>query len=190
MNVKQQTGEARLNLSRFDQIKQSIKGWSRLPLGEVSGQVLGNMMNALHEMVDELEVRFNPPPIKRTGPKAVVLDAQGKPILPPPMVQQFEGERRDQYALDRHMAVMSMDPDQWRIFSLRWGLTPPPGGWGNVEAITNVMHAVRLGVRSVPYLDKHLSAVYLSSRGIKLPPGMRIENGQLLGHDTDETLPT
>lgn len=179
-----------MNLARFDQIKRSINAWHMMPLSEVSGQVLGNMMNAMNEMVAELELRFNPPPIKRTGPRPVMLDAQGKPILPPPMVQQFEGERRDQYALDRHMAVMSLDPDQWRVFSLRWGLVPPPGGWENTEAILNVMHAVRLGVRSVPYVEKHFSAVHLTSRGVKLPTGMRLENGVLVGHDTDETLPT
>jgi hypothetical protein len=73
-----------LNLARFDQIKRSINAWHMMPLSEVSGQVLGNMMNAMNEMVAELELRFNPPPIKRTGPRPVMLDAQGKPILPPP----------------------------------------------------------------------------------------------------------
>jgi hypothetical protein len=127
-------------------------------------------------------------PARTTGPRAVVLDANGAPILPAPLTQQFEGERRNQYALDRHMAVMALDPDQWRVFSLRWGLTPPPGGWENAEAITNVMHAVRLGVRSVPYFEKHLSAVFLSSKGIKLPPPMRLLDGVLVGHDTDDSL--
>lgn len=126
-------------------------------------------------------------PARTSGPRAVVLDAQGQPILPAPMAAQFEGERRNQYALDRHMAVMSLDPDQWRVFALRWGLAPPPGGWDNHEAITNVMHAVRLGVRSVPYIDKHFSAVYLTGRGIALPRPMRLENGVLVGHDTDES---
>lgn len=142
------------------------------------------------ELRDFMSRVVQPAPLRTTGPKAVILDPQGKPVLPPPMVVQFEGQRRDQYALDRHMAVMSLDPDQWRIFSLRWGLTPPPGGWENVEAITNVMHAVRLGVRSVPYLDKHFSAVHLTSRGIALPPGLRLQGGVLIGHDTDESLPT
>jgi hypothetical protein len=87
------------------------------------------------------------------------------------------------------MAVMSLDPDQWRIFSLRWGLAPPPGGWENTEAIVNVMHAVRVGVRSVPYLEKHFSAVYLTSKGIHLPKPLRLENGVLVGHDTDDSLP-
>lgn len=179
-----------MNLQRFDQIKTKTAEFENAKLEVVSMKMMGDIFVLLQECVAELEVRFNPVPIKRTGPKPVILDAQGKPVLPPPMVVQFEGERRDQYALDRHMAVMSLDPDQWRIFSLRWGLTPPPGGWENTEAITNVMHAVRLGVRSVPYLDKHFSAVHLTSRGIALPPGLRLQGGVLIGHDTDESLPT
>lgn len=141
----------------------------------------------LAELKDFMErtAPLPPTPIrKKSGPRPVVLDAQGNAVMPPPIVQQFEGERRDQYALDRHMAVMSLDPDQWRIFSLRWGLTPPPGGWDNHEAITNVMHAVRLTVRSVPYIEKHVSAVHLTSKGIKLPPPLTLVGGVLYGHDT------
>jgi hypothetical protein len=179
-----------LNLARFDQIKKQTNDLDRSHVRDLDLAGIGEIFEMLQECITELEVRFKPTPVRTSGPRAVVLDAQGKPVLPPPMVVQFEGERRDQYALDRHMAVMSLDPEQWRVFSLRWGLTPPPGGWENVEAITNVMHAVRLGVRSVPYLDKHFSAVHLTSRGIKLPPGMQLVGGVLHGHDTDESLPT
>lgn len=180
-----------LAANRFDHIKASTKRWRKGSLASLCDfDTTGEMLNMIEELTAEIDRRNTPTPARTSRPRPVVLDAQGRPTMPPPMAQQFEGERRDQYALDRHMAVMSLDPAQWRTFSLRWGLTPPPGGWDNTEAIMNVMHAVRLSVRSVPYIDKHFSAVNLASRGIKLPPGMRLEGGVLIGHDTDETLPT
>lgn len=179
-----------LTTNRYDKIKTQLKRWETTTIEAVPLADIGIMICYLQELTTEIDRRDNIPRVKTgAGPRPVILDAKGAPILPNPLVQQFEGQRRDQYALDRHMAVMSMDPDQWRVFSLRWGLTPPPGGWENTEAIVNVMHAVRLGTRSVPYIDKHFSAVFLTSRGIKLPHGMWIADGVLHGHDTDESLP-
>jgi hypothetical protein len=180
-----------LATNRYSAIKDNIKRWAAMTVGAISLSDVGMMLTHLQELAAEIDRRDNIPRVKtNAGPRPVILDAKGAPVLPNPLVQQFEGQRRDQYALDRHMAVMSLDPDQWRIFSLRWGLTPPPGGWENTEAIVNVMHAVRLVVKSVPYIDKHFSAVHMKANGIALPPGMWIEGGVLHGHDTDETLPS
>lgn len=170
-----------MNPLRFDQIKKATDDYNKSHVTDLDLAGLGDIFAMLQECVAELEQRFKPTPARTSGPRPVILDGQGKPVLPPPIVQQFEGERRNQYALDRHVALMTLDPDQWRVFSLRWGLTPPPGGWGNHEAILNVMHAVRVNVKSIPYLDKHMSAVYLTSKGIKLPPGVAIVNGTLTG---------
>jgi hypothetical protein len=40
---------------------------------------------------------------------------------------------------------------------------------------------VRVVVKGVPYVEKHWSASYLTSKGIKLPPGVALINGQLVG---------
>jgi hypothetical protein len=41
---------------------------------------------------------------------------------------------------------------------------------------------VRLGVKDIPYFDKHLSAVTLRSRGHALPKGVYIDDqGTLIG---------
>ena len=117
-------------------------------------------------------------------PRRVVLDANGAPVLPKPLSQQFEAERREQYILDRHEALMSLDPAKWRVFALRWGMAPPPqdqGGWDNHELIVDTMHTVRLVVASIPYEAQHISAMHLTAKGAKLPPGVYIEDGVLHG---------
>jgi hypothetical protein len=121
---------------------------------------------------------------KNKFPRRVVLDASGKPVLPAPLASQFEAERREQYVLDRHEAIMSLDPAMWRTFALRWGMAPPPdaeGGWTNHELIIDTMHTIRIVVESIPYEAKHISAMHLLAKGRPLPPGVYIEDGVLHG---------
>lgn len=120
-------------------------------------------------------------------PRKVVLDAQGQPVLPAPFSVQFEGERREQWALDRHECLMSLDPAHYRVFALRWGMAPPPpqfGGWDNHELIIDTMHSMRLVVDSIPYQAKHISAMHLLAKGRTLPPGLSVRDGVLYGHTT------
>lgn len=173
-----------LTANRFDQIKASIRSWKALPLAELklSEAVIGQILQAAVDLSDEIDRLRNIPQVGgKSHVKPVMLDAQGQPIAPPPIAHQFAAERREQYALDRHEALIALNAGAWRVFALRWGLAPPPGGWEQIEQIMNVMHAVRLGVESIPYLEKHVSAVYLTSRGIALPPGLTLIDGELRG---------
>lgn len=177
-----------LTANRFDEIKKAVQRFRQYAgaYEEETVQAFG----MLGELADEIDRLRTPAQAAGRGHvKPVVLDAQGKPVLPKPIAQQFAAERRAQYEADRLEAItMTRENagtlvERWRVFALRWGLAPPPGGWGNEEAITNVIHAVRLGVKAVSYVEKHFSAVYLTSRGIALPPGVKLVGGVLTGVD-------
>lgn len=177
-----------LTNERFEQIKKQIGEWTaawvNIKWHEVDAD---EVLSALTHLRDEIiRVRSTPQVGGRSHVKPVIFDAQGKPTAPPPLAQLFAHERREQFALDRHEAMMSLDPMQWRTFALRWGLSPPPGGWENTQAIVNMMHRTRLEIDSIPYLAKHLSATHCIANGIALPQGMRIENGMLYGTKSAE----
>lgn len=107
--------------------------------------------------------------------RPVVLDPRGNPIQPPAIVEQLSVERREQYAKDRHEALMTMTPDAWRVFSLRWGLARPPldhGGWDAHDLIVKMMHRVRLSTDSIPHAIKIESAAFCVQSQIPLPEGM------------------
>jgi hypothetical protein len=76
----------------------------------------------------------------------------------------------------------------WRTYALRWGLSPPPGGWENQEAILNVMHRLIVELGTFPHISAHMSATYLTSRGLALPPGVALKDGVL--HDAREQSPS
>jgi hypothetical protein len=174
-----------LTANRFDQIKKRIDDWQG---GEPIWQnAVSELFDMLKELADEIDRLRMPAQAGGRGHlKPVILDAQGQAVVPPPLAHQFAAERREQYDSDRFDAIMNPDDiDRWRVFCLRWGLAPPPGGWKNREAITNVIHAVRLGVRRVPHLEKHISAMHLKAKGIGLPPGVTLAGGDLHGTESD-----
>lgn len=175
-----------LTANRFDEIKKRIETLRRRKdqSGIYAVTELFNMLKELFNMLKELAAeveRLRTPKVWGRGHiRPVIIDAQDVVLLP--LAHQFAAERREQYNADRFESII--DPsgtDKWRVFCLRWGLAPPPGGWENTEAITNVIHEVRLGVKAIPYVGKHLSAVYLNARGIQLPQGVRLQGGMLSG---------
>ena len=140
------------------------------------------ILNVAADFVDELDrVRNIPQTGNRGHLKPVILDAKGEAIAPPPISHQLQLDRKVQYALDRFDCMMSLDTDQFRIFSLRWGLVPPPGGWENRELIINTMHTIRVGLPEIPYMEKHKSAMHMVANNLKLPPGIYFEDGELKG---------
>lgn len=175
-----------LTANRFDEIKTFTASLHGTKVADLALSDVAKMAVMLAELAAEIERLRTPAQTnQRSHLKPVVLDAQGKPVAPPPLHQQFAAERREQYDADRFEAIMALqtaDPvGPWKRFSLRWGLAPPPGGWDNFEAIFNVIHSVRIVVKDVPYVEKHWSASYLTSKGIKLPPGVTLINGELRG---------
>lgn len=163
---------------RLDQIKKAAADTRY----EEEGPVCLDLLGMLQEVILELErVRSIPQTGGRGHLKPVILDAKGEAIAPPPISDQLALERRIQYALDRYDACMELTVEAWRVFSLRWGLTPPPGGWANETLIINTIHAVRIGLDDIPYIDKHKSAMHLTANGIRLPPGVYIKDGVLHG---------
>lgn len=171
-----------MTANRFDEIKKATKDYEMSHVTALDLAGLGDIFAMLTECVAELE-RISAVPVVggRDHVKRVIFDGQGNAIAPPPIAVQLATERREQYAIDRHEVLMALDIKAWRVFSLRWGLAPPPGGWDSEEQIMNVMHAVRLSVASIPYIEKHKSAVHLHAKGIALPRGVRFENGALRG---------
>lgn len=178
-----------LTANRFDQIKKFTKTLHGRSISTIPDKDIRDMAIMLAELAAEVERLMTPvkgPGGNRSHVRPVVLDARGQPVLPPPVSHQLAADRREQYDIDRFEAIMSPnDLSVWIRFSLRWGLTPPPGGWENEDAILQVIHGVRLGVRAVPHLEKHYSATYLTSRGHKLPPGVTLVNGVLSGTVSD-----
>lgn len=176
-----------LTPDRYKEIGAVVKSWQtkRECKYDAASAVLDMLVDLAAE-VDRLRTPSQGP--QGSGHlKPVILDAKGQPVVPPPLAHQFAAERRQQYDDDRFDAIMHPeDPNRWRVFSLRWGLAPPPGGWENTDAISNVVHSVRLGVKRVPYVDKHFSAVTLLSRGIALPQGITLRNGVLSGVESDQ----
>ena len=172
-----------LTANRFDEIKKFTAGLHGTKVADLPQEDVAKMAVMLAELAAELERMKQPAQAQGRGHiKPVVLDAQGKPVLPPPIAQQIAVERREQYDADRLEAVLSVgDLSVWKRFSLRWGLSPPPGGWQNTEAQLNVIHAVRLGIKAVPLFEKQVSANVLVARGVKLPPGVTLINGELRG---------
>ena len=171
-----------LTANRFDEIKTATKNYDLSHVTALDLAGLGDIFTMLKECVAEIE-RARAVPIVggRDHVKPVIFDAKGQAIAPPPISQQLAAERREQYAADRHEALMSLDLAIWRVFCLRWGIAPPPAGWGAEDQITNVMHMIRLGVATIPHFEKHKSALVLKARGIALPPGVKLEGGVLTG---------
>lgn len=172
-----------LTANRFDEIKKftvSLHGTqvTDLSLGDIS-----KMAVMLAELCAEIERLRRVPEIGGRGHiKPVILDAQGQAVVPPPIAHQLVVERREQYDIDRFEAIMAIpDLAPWRLFSLRWGLAPPPGGWEDTATILNVIHAVRLGIKEVPLFQKTISASWITSNQRQLPPGVRLVNGSLTG---------
>lgn len=181
-----------LSVARLKEIGDVVKTWQRERSHEVTMSI-PKALDMLVELAGELD-RLRKPgelPTARGHLRPVLLDQQGQAITPPPVAQQLAVDRRAQYDLDRFEAIqVPVNLDAWRVFCLRWGMAPPPGGWDAIEQITNVIHSIRLGVKRVPYIDKHFSAVYLTSKGIKLPQGVTLVNGILGGvelPDNEET---
>jgi len=171
-----------LTANRFDEIKKFTAGLHGTKVADLKLEAIAGMAVMLAELCAEIErLRTPAPAVGRGHLKPVVLDAQGKPVAPPPLHHQFAAERREQYDADRLEALLDGKADAWRVFSLRWGLSPPPGGWENTEAIYNVIQAVRLGVKGVPYLTKLMAAQHLVAKGIRLPQGVTLTNGELRG---------
>lgn len=172
-----------LTANRFDEIKKFTTALHGKKIADIPDADIAKMGVMLAELAAELERMRQPAQVAGRGHvKPVVLDAQGNAVAPPPLSQQFAVERREQYDEDRFDAIKDpTDTDKWRVFCLRWGLAPPPGGWENREAITNVIHAIRIGVRGVPHLEKHKSAMHLRAKGIALPPGVTLIDGVLRG---------
>lgn len=156
-----------------------------MKVGELSLEMVGAMLMMLDQCAQEIDrLRAVPEVGGRGHLKPVILDARGQAIPPPPIAHQLAAERREQYDRDRFEAVqMPVSLDRWRVFALRWGLPPPPGGWDSGEQITNVIHAIRLGIKQTSYVEKHFSAVYLTSRGITLPQPAKLVGGVLSGVD-------
>jgi hypothetical protein len=172
-----------LTANRFDHIKKMVRVFKASKGVRLSDTNIENALTMLEECVLEIDRMRGVPTIAGRGHvRPVVLDGEGRPVPPPPIEQQLAVERREQYDADRYEAVMAApDIGPWRVFSLRWGLAPPPGGWENDAVILNVIHAVRLSLKQVPYIDKHFSAVHLTSNGIGLPHGVTLVNGELRG---------
>lgn len=171
-----------LTANRFDEIKKFTAALHGTKVADLPHTDVAKMATMLAELASELERMRQPAPThQRSHLKPVVLDAQGKPVVPPPLSQQFAAERREQYDADRLEALIDGKPAAWRVFSLRWGLTPPPGGWENEEAIYNVIQAVRLSVKAIPYLTKLIAAQHLVAHGHRLPQGVTLSNGELRG---------
>lgn len=177
-----------LTANRFDEIKKFADS---MPGTQIADLSLGNITKLavyLKETTDEIDRLRSVPQIKPGGHvKPLILDpATGKPLVGPPLAQQFAGERREQYQLDRAEALQrdptGLDPNKWRIFALRWGLSPPPGGWEiNRELIINMMHRLRVELDSLDPLERHVSAMHCKSNGIALPHGYELKDGQLHG---------
>lgn len=173
-----------LTANRFDEIKTAVRAYQAKPhsITYTVQQVFGMLVDLAAEMD---RMRQPAQAAGRGHIKPVVLDAQGNAVAPPPLAHQFAAERREQYDNDRLEAISDPDDiDKWRVFSLRWGLSPPPGGWENRAVITDVIHSVRLTVLRVPHLEKHKSAVYLRGKGIALPQGVTLIDGELRGTES------
>jgi hypothetical protein len=175
-----------LTANRYDQIKVAVRLYQTDPQVALVDVTINEALDMLVDLAKDFDRMRQVVQLQGGGGrghlKPVVLDSQGEPVVPPPISQQLAVERRMQYDADRFEAVMAIpDLEPWRVFSLRWGLAPPPGGWTDTSTILRLIHTVRLGIKAVPYIDKHFSAVTLSSQGIKLPPGVALINGTLTG---------
>ncbi len=172
-----------LTANRIDEIKKFTVGLHGKKLDTGSLGDIGKMATMLAELAAEIERLRTPAQATGRGHlKPVILDAKGQAIAPPPISQQLAVERREQYEQDRFAALMAVpDLAEWRLFSLRWGLAPPPGGWEDKDMQLRVIHAVRLGVKEVPLFQKTISASWIKSQGFQLPPGVTLINGELNG---------
>lgn len=177
-----------LTANRFDQIKHKIQYLENTTVAKLTMGEIGEMLTMLKDLSAEIDRTRSVPNVRPGGShvKPLLLGSDGKPVLGAPLVQQFAADRREQYAKDRHVALSLMTAEQWKIFSLRWGLTPPPGGWEDEVTIINMMHRLRLDVVTIPYLEKHKSAIHCTSNGIALPQGVTLENGELKDARTTE----
>lgn len=170
-----------LTANQFDKIKHKIQYLENTTVAKLTMGEIGEMLTMLKDLSAEIDRSRNVPQIGgKSHVKPLLLGADGKPVLGLPLVQQFAAERREQYAKDRHVALTLMTVDAWRVYALRWGLTPPPGGWEDETTIINMMHRLRLDVVTIPYIEKHKSAVHCTSNGIALPLGVELVNGELI----------
>ena len=180
-----------LSIERLKEIGAVVKAWQRTR-GLDPAPSKPELLDMLTDLASELDRLRQPAatPHAKGHLRPVLLDQQGQAITPPPISQQLAVERRAQFDADRFEAIqVPVDLDRWRVFCLRWGMAPPPGGWDSFDKITNVVHSIRLGVKRVPYIDKHFSAVYLTSKGIALPQGVKLIAGILSGVELpDETV--
>lgn len=174
-----------LTANRFDEIKTFTADLHGTKIAELSVGKIAEMATMLAELAVEVDRMRTPAQAQGRGHlKPVILDGQGNAIAPPPISQQLAVERRAQYDSDRFDAIMAIpDIDPWRVFSLRWGLSPPPGGWDDHDTILRVIHSVRIGVKNVPLFQKTISASWLYAHGIALPPGVTLSQGVLSGVD-------
>jgi hypothetical protein len=181
-----------LEANRFDTIKKQIAEAAATKVTDLSIAKIVDLVTSLKILAAEIDRIRSVPQVSggRSHIKPVVLGADGKPVAPPPLSQQFAAERREQFAFDRYDVLMSLDPAEWRVFALRWGLSPPPGGWDNHEAILGVMHGLRVALgRPLSLLDRHVSATYMTSRGIALPQGVTLKDGELIDARPDQQDP-
>lgn len=177
-----------LTANRFDEIKTFTAGLHGTKVADIAVGDIAKMAVMLAELAAEIERLRTPAQVGGRGHiKPVILDAKGQAIAPPPISQQLVIERREQFDADRYEAIMAI-PNMlpWRLFSLRWGLAPPPGGWEDVESQLRVIHAVRLGIKQVPLLQKSASASWIKSRGFALPPGVTLVDGVLRGVENED----
>jgi hypothetical protein len=118
---------------------------------------------------------------------ANLLDSDGMPVAAKRQAIEFIEERMKQFEADRLEAIKNpIDLQKWRTFVLRWAeplhvVTAPPGGWDNEQLLLPIIHSARVVTDGLSEFDKLASAMWLQQRGHKLPNGLRIENGVLIG---------
>ena len=88
-------------------------------------------------------------------------------------------ERRKQYEEDHKAVLDSLSLHEWRKFVLRWGLSPPPGGWNDEPHVLGVMHKSRLVLKNFSDQQRLESAQYCVANNIPLPGSMTLIDGVL-----------
>lgn len=114
-------------------------------------------------------------------------EAHGAPNVTTISAEQAEklkNMRAAQYIKDRTEVLTTMDIPTWIVFSLRWGIAPPPNGFEDTETLLGLMHKVRLSLPQSNDIQKLSSAHWLMTHNIRLPGTFKLENGVLTGSAT------
>jgi hypothetical protein len=94
----------------------------------------------------------------------------------------YREARTAQYVKDRDEVITNMDPEAWVVFCLRWGMQPPPKGFGDHEVILCVLHKIRMSLpNNGRFSNEQLveSALYLTAHNVKLPGSYQLQDGVL-----------